>query len=119
MKKNSLLTCILFISMYLAYILHLQFIPTQKEFLVRSYFMNILIAIISLILLGIGIQKRKYNLTSLYLLTVVLKVVVYFTYFDPKFRLDGLVTKEEFFMFFIPYFLCLSAEIFMLSRRFS
>ena len=119
MKKNTLLTCILFISMYLAYFIHLQFIPTQKEFLVRSYFMNILIAMISLILLGIGIQKRKYNLTSLYLLTVVLKVFVYFIYFDPKFRLDGVVTKEEFLIFFIPYLLCLSAEIFLLSRRFS
>ena len=119
MNKNSLLICILFISMYLAYFVHLQFIPTQKDFLVRSYFMNILIAIISLILLGIGIQKRKYNLTTLYLLTVVLKAFVYFIYFDPKFRLDGVVTKEEFLIFFIPYLLCLSTEIFLLSRRFS
>ena len=117
--KTFLSYVIILISAMCLFFIHLQFIPTQKEFLVRSYFMNILIAMISLILLGIGIQKRKYNLTSLYLLTVVLKVFVYFIYFDPKFRLDGIVTKEEFFMFFIPYLLCLSAEIFLLSRRFS
>lgn len=105
--------------MCLAYMVHLQFISSQKDFLIKSYIVNILIAIVSLILLGLGINKRKYNLTSIYLLTVLVKLFVYFFYFDPKFRSDKIVTKEEFLIFFVPYLLCLCSEIYLLSRRFS
>ena len=105
--------------MCLVYLIHLEFISSQKDFLIKSYIVNILIATVSLILLGLGIHKRKYNLTSTYLLTVVIKLLVYFFYFDPKFRSDKIVTKEEFLMFFIPYLLCLCSEIYLLSRRFS
>ena len=119
MKKNLFVAFILFVSMCLVYLIHLEFISSQKDFLIKSYIVNILIATVSLILLGLGIHKRKYNLTSLYLLTVVIKLLVYFFYFDPKFRSDKIVTKEEFLMFFIPYLLCLCSEIYLLSRRFS
>ena len=105
--------------MCLVYMVHLQFVSSQKDFLIKSYIVNILIAIVSLILLGLGINKRKYNLTSIYLLTVVVKLFVYFFYFDPKFRSDKIVTKEEFLIFFVPYLLCLCSEIYLLSRRFS
>lgn len=119
MKKNLFVVFILFVSMCLAYMVHLQFISSQKDFLIKSYIVNILIAIVSLILLGLGINKRKYNLTSIYLLTVLVKLFVYFFYFDPKFRSDKIVTKEEFLIFFVPYLLCLCSEIYLLSRRFS
>ena len=119
MKKNLFVAFILFVSMCFVYIVHLEFIFNKKEFLIKSYIINILIAIVSLILLGIGLHKKKYNLTSIYLLTVVIKLFVYFIYFDPKFRSDKIVTKEEFLMFFIPYLLCLCSEIYLLSRRFS
>lgn len=119
MKKNLLVVFILFVSMSIVYIVHLEFVSEQKDFLIKSYIVNILIAIVSLILIGLGIHKRKYNLTSIYLLTVVIKLFVYFTYFDPEFRSDKIVTKEEFLMFFIPYLLCLCSEIYLLSRRFS
>ena len=119
MKKNLFVVFILLVSMCLIYMVHLQFISSQKDFLIKSYIVNILIAIVSLILLGLGINKRKYNLTSIYLLTVVVKLFVYFFYFDPKFRSDKIVTKEEFLIFFVPYLLCLCSEIYLLSRRFS
>ena len=119
MKKNLFVVFILLVSMCLIYMVHLQFISSQKDFLIKSYIVNILIAIVSLILLGLGINKRKYNLTSIYLLTVLVKLFVYFFYFDPKFRSDKIVTKEEFLIFFVPYLLCLCSEIYLLSRRFS
>lgn len=119
MKKNLFVAFILFVSMCFVYMVHLEFISSQKDFLIKSYIVNILIAIVSLILLGLGIHKKKYNLTSIYLLTVVIKLFVYFLYFDPKFRSDKIVTKEEFLIFFVPYLLCLCSEIYLLSRRFS
>ena len=119
MKKNLLVVFILFVSMSIVYTIHLEFISSHKDFLIKSYIVNTLIAIVSLILLGLGIHKRKYNLTSIYLLTVVIKLFVYVFYFDPKFRLDKIVTKDEFLMFFVPYLLCLFSEIYLLSKRFS
>ena len=45
--------------MCLVYMVHLEFISSQKDFLIKSYIANILIAIVSLILLGLGIHKKN------------------------------------------------------------
>jgi len=52
-------------------------------------------------------------------ITVALKLIVYFLFFHPQFQLDGTVTRNEFFMFFVPYALGLLAEIIFLARRFN
>ena len=76
-------------------------------------------AIVALLLLGIGMRKKEDNLANLYLITVALKWIVYFLFFHPQFQLDGTVTRNEFFMFFVPYALGLLAEIILLARRFN
>ena len=100
MKKNLFVAFILFVSMCFVYMVNLEFISSQNDFLVNRSLADSLIPIASPILLGLGIHKKKYNLTSIYLLTVLVKLFVYFFYFDPIFRSDKIVTKEEFFMFF-------------------
>ena len=98
--------------------IHLKFLPEFKHFLIQSYIVNILMALLALFLLNYGIHKNNKNLASIYLLTIALKLIIYFLFFYPKFRLDGNILKKEFFIFFVPYSLGLIVEIFLLARRF-
>ena len=101
------------------FLLHFQFEPGQKFFLIKSYLLNILMAISAILLLGYGAEKKRSNLYEIYFLTVAIKLCVYLTFFHPQLKLDGIVLKEEFFVFFIPYLVGLISEIFLLIRRFS
>jgi len=100
------------------FLLHLHFQPGQKFFLIKSYLLNILMAISAILLLGYGVAKKRSNLYEIYFLTVVIKLGVYVTFFYSQLKLDGIVLKEEFFVFFIPYLVGLIFEIFLLIRRF-
>ena len=75
-------------------------------------------AISAILLLGYGVAKKRNNLYEIYFLTVIIKLGVYVIFFYPKFKLDGIILKEEFFIFFIPYLVGLISEIFLLIRRF-
>ena len=101
------------------FLLHFQFEPGQKSFLIKSYLLNMLMAISAILLLGYGVSKKKRNLYVTYFLTVIIKLGVYVIFFYPKLKLDGIILKEEFFIFFIPYLVGLISEIFLLIRRFS
>ena len=116
--RNSLYLILFLLVLIGVFILHLQFDSGIKIFLIQSYFINAIMAILALLLLSIGMQHKKNNLANLYLLTVAIKLVVYFLFFHPKFKLDGNILRKEFFIFFIPYSIGLLAEIVMLGRRF-
>ena len=62
MKKNLFVAFILFVSMCFVYMVHLEFISSQKDFLIKSYIANILIAIISIILLEVVEYIQHYGL---------------------------------------------------------
>ena len=119
MRKNLTYTFIFFVTLGLVFNVHLQVFPQAQTFLIQSYTINAVLAIAALLLLGIGMHKKKNNLANLYLITVALKLTVYFLFFHPQFQLDGTVTRNEFFMFFVPYALGLLAEIILLARRFN
>jgi hypothetical protein len=99
-------------------VFHLQFNPLAQTFLIQSYGINAVLALVALVLLGWGIDKKKSNLAVLYLFTVALKFSTYFIFFHPKFHLDGILIRQEFYIFFIPYALGLVLEIILLARRY-
>ena len=118
MKKNLVFALILFILFVATFAIHLKILPDAKEFLIKSYVLNATVASASLVLLAYGMRRRTNNLAYLYLFTVVIKLTIYLTFFNPQFQVDGNVTREEFFMFFVPYALGLLSEIVLLVRRF-
>ena len=108
--------CIFYVFIFL---LHFQLEAEHKIFLIKSYLLNILMAISAIFLLGYGVATKRSNLHEIYFLTVIIKLGVYVIFFYPKLKLDGIILKEEFFIFFIPYLVGLISEIFLLIRRFS
>ena len=118
MLKKTLHIIPLFVLMILAFFIHFNLLSIRTDFLIQSYAINTLLAVIALILLSWGIYSKKENLSSLYLLTVALKLSVYFLFFAPHFKIDGIITRPEFFTFFVPYAIGLLVEIIVLARRF-
>ena len=118
MLKKPFYIIPLFVLMILALFIHSKLLPIRTNFLFQSYSINTLLATIALILLSWGINSKKENLSSLYLLTVALKLSVYFLFFAPHFKIDGIITRPEFFIFFVPYAIGLLVEIILLARRF-
>ncbi|MDG2503498.1 MAG: hypothetical protein P8M69_03495 [Flavobacteriaceae bacterium] len=118
MKKNAFYIALLLILMPLGLFVQSELNPTLIPFLWTSYGVNFVLATIALFLLGWGIHHKKENLAILYLITVALKLVVYFLYFHPKFEMDSVIMRSEFFIFFVPYAICLFIEIVVLARRY-
>lgn len=118
MKKTLIFLTALFVLMTLGLLIHLQMNLMAKQFLLESYSINALLASLGLLLLGWGIDKKKSNLAVLYLVTVALKFIAYFIFFYPKFHLDGMLDRQEFFIFFAPYALGLLLEIILLARSY-
>lgn len=118
MKKSLSFIISLIVLMGVGLVFHLQFNPLAQTFLIQSYGINAVLALVALILLGRGIDKKKSNLAVLYLFTVALKFSTYFIFFHPKFHLDGILIRQEFYIFFIPYALGLVLEIILLARRY-
>ena len=118
MKKNAFYIALLFILMHLGLFVQSELNPTRILFLWTSYGVNFALATIALFLLGWGMHHKKENLAILYLITVALKLAVYFLYFHPKFEMDGVIMRSEFFIFFVPYAIGLFIEIVVLARRY-
>jgi len=118
MKKTLSFIISLLVLMGVGLVFHLHFNPLAQTFLIQSYGINAVLTLVALTLLAWGIDKKKSNLAVLYLLTVALKFSTYFILFHPKFHLDGILIRQEFFIFFIPYSLGLILEIMLLARRY-
>ena len=118
MLKKTLYIVLLLVLMILMLFIHSFLLPIRTDFLIQSYAINTLLAIIALILLSWGINSKKENLSTFYLLTVALKLSVYFLFFAPYFKIDEITTRSEFFVFFVPYAIGLLVEIIVLARRF-
>ena len=117
MRSFQLYIIILISAMCLLFILHFKFFEGDKIFLLKSYVINAVLSMISIYSLNYGI-KKKSNLTTIYLFTVAIKLIIYFLIFHPQFKIDGSTSKEEFLVFFIPYSSGLVLEILILAKRF-
>ena len=117
LKKTFYIIPLLFL-MILVLFIHSNLLPIRTDFLIQSYAINTFLAIIALIILSWGINSKKENLSTFYLLTVALKLSVDFLFFAPYFKIDGITTRSEFFIFFVPYATGLLLEIIVLATRF-
>jgi len=105
----------LLIFLFLSYWLQ-RFIYSELEIQVDSYlfdlsyFANGLLAVF--IFSALLFLKKKYNdqLGFLYMLGSFAKFGVFFLFFYSDFKLDGVITKIEFSVFFTPYIISLLVE---------
>lgn len=105
----------------LVFALHITILYFLKQFLfqseiVSSYIINALLVIAVFGLLYFFRNKFKNQLGFLFLFGSALKFAVFFIVFFPIYKSDGVITKQEFYAFFVPYILGLILETYLLSK---
>ena len=84
--------------------------------IISAYILNVFLAIIIFLFLYFFRKKYKDQLGFLYMLGSFLKFMVFFIFFYPAYKLDGNLTRLEFFAFFVPYLTCLLIETLSLIK---
>ena len=84
--------------------------------IVLSYTINTVSAIIIFLLLFVLRHKFKNQLGFIFLFGSVIKFGLFLLVLHRPFYADGIISKSEFFAFFIPYFFTHTIEIFSLSK---
>ena len=90
--------------------------PLLNNKLVLSYSINTVSAILIFLLLFVLRHRFKNQLGFIFLFGSVLKFVLFILILYKPFYADGILSKIEFFTFFIPYFFTHVIEIFSLSK---
>ena len=81
-----------------------------------SYLVNYVMAVAIYATLSYLAEKESSYVGFMFLAGSALKFVVYFLILDPLFRADGSFSTYEFFLFFVPYLVCLIAETLALVK---
>lgn len=97
-------------------ILYFLNIPLFENKISLAYIVNVVLAIV--IFIGL-IKLKKDNeqiLGFVFLIGSFLKFTIFFLYFYPIYKQDGNMSTLEATSFLTPYFVCLTVEIFYLSK---
>ena len=103
---------------FIGHLFVLNFIeyPILNDNIVLSYTINTVSAIIIFLLLFVLRYKFKNQLGFIFLFGSVIKFGLFLLVLYRPFYADGIISKSEFFTFFIPYFFTHTIEIFSLSK---
>lgn len=86
------------------------------EILIKSYFVNYMMASLVFIVI-LRLRKLSPELLGFYFLGgSMFKFIIFFLLFLPFFKSDGVLSKQEFFIFFIPYIVVLFVEVVLLIK---
>ncbi len=78
-----------------------------------TYIFNLIFTLPFVIIISLLLDKLKRNIGFIFLGIGLLKIIVFLTYT----KLKGVdVNRDNFLMFFVPYFICVFAEVFVLSK---
>lgn len=87
-------------------------LPRYDNLIVRSYFINGLLASLIYLILFLLHEKLKNQIGFLFIGGSLVKFIVFFILFYPTYKLDGNMERVEFFAFFVPYLIALFIETF-------
>jgi len=122
MKTSFLFLAKLFAVLLLVFILHLSVLYYFKKTLLEnmillSYIINYILAVIVLMVIKKMMHKKSAQAGFIFMAGSGLKFLVFFLVFYPSYRADGKMQALEFIAFFIPYALCLIADVLYLSKQ--
>lgn len=97
---------------YFIYIWILEYAQTEilKSQIILAYIINTVLAIA--IMWSLFSLRKKYRdqLGFVFMIGSFIKFGFFFVFFYPTYHADGIITRNEFFSFFVPYAVCLIAE---------
>jgi uncharacterized membrane protein len=113
-RKNRLFVVGLFLTLLFAFSIHVYLhseygFALFGSFVIASYLFNVGFVLFEIWFLNLRRMKEGANLGNSYLVLSMLKFLVFFAVFLPLFKLDGATDRFEYFGFFVPYLICLTA----------
>jgi hypothetical protein len=117
--RNFILRIVLVTGM--AFAIHLFVLNALKldlfaNMIVEAYVVNLAMAMVVYLVLYLLREKFKTQIGFLFILGSFLKFGLFFVIFHPTYKADEIISKPEFFAFFVPYLLTLVVEVFSLSK---
>ena len=107
---------ILILSSFLMFGIHLSFLffieyPIWGHYIIPSYLFNLFTALFFYLALAYVSKKDETQMGWFFLLFSGLKFLLFFALIYPLFKADGVLERQEFITFFVPYVSCLFIEI--------
>lgn len=112
----------LLLGLLLVFIIHLAILhylekPLFGNLIVLAYIGNYVLATIVLLIIQKSIKKKSMQSGFLFMAGSGLKFLVFFLFFYPIYRENGVMETVEFVTFFIPYSFCLMADVLYLTNQ--
>ncbi len=85
--------------------------------IILSYVINYFLAAVVLVIVEKTLNKNSAQAGFVFMAGSALKFLVFFLVFYPIYKTDGEMQTIEFAAFFIPYAICLIAEVIYLSKQ--
>ena len=107
---------ILTLSVILVFAVHLGFLrfieyPLWGHYILLSYIFNLFTALFFYFGIAYVSKKDQAQTGFIYLLFIGLKFLLFFVLIYPLFKADGVLERQEFVTFYVPYVSCLFIEI--------
>lgn len=97
-------------------VFHYKLTTIAHTLLFWAYLMNFAVAAVFFLLIYRLRRNHAEKLGFVFMIGSGVKFTLYFLFFNPEFRADGLVTTQEFTLFFVPYALSTFIETASLIR---
>lgn len=122
MKEVFLYLFKLFIGLLLVFIIHLSILyylekPLFSNLIVLTYVVNYILAVVVLLMIQKSLKNKSSQSGFLFMAGSGLKFLVFFLFFYPVYRENGIMETIEFVTFFIPYSFCLAADVLYLTNQ--
>lgn len=104
------------IVMALVFAIHSLFITQYNQLLIKSYWVNYLMAVIVYSLLILASKKFSEQLGFMYMGGSFIKFFIFFLILKPSYTAVGLANKTGLVYFFIPYIVAVFMETKMLAK---
>jgi len=91
-------------------------LPLFENNIISAYIVNATIALFIYIILYILRKNQEANIGFIFMFGSLIKIVIFFLFFYPAYKLDGKIQTLEFTTYFIPYTICLIISTFFLTK---
>ncbi|RIA08245.1 hypothetical protein OE09_0054 [Flavobacteriaceae bacterium MAR_2010_72] len=91
-------------------------LPLYADKIIEAYIINAGLAIVIYIAMLALKNRFQSQMGFLFMFGSALKFLVFFIVFYPFYKLDDVISRTEFFAFFLPYATCLIIETISLSK---
>lgn len=101
---------------HLAILTGLDF-PLFDDEITRSYIVNYILAALLFLIIQMSVAKKSTMTGFIFMFGSAFKFLIFFLVFYPEFHADENMETTEFTAFFVPYAVCLIAEVAYLSKQ--